>query len=489
MKQPTTRFFLDKRVNKDGAQRIYADIHFGYSEIDYKKTRKNFNSDRKNYKRVVLYAECKIKAENFGKTVIKGSRKVFVFDQKTFDKYSRSNRFIKTKLEKIKTAVDDVANQFYIKKKNPSPEEFKKHLLIELGRNEANVVKEKSVLEYLYDKIKSDKEDAKKGKKNALSPNHIKTYVSLSRMFENYQIATQKEIMFSDFNNKKFQWHFFEIVDSIYRGEIEVDNPNQARKQAKDPTGYGVKSINKYIKLLHRVLRLGKRDGHDMTLDLEDSNLMLENPPPQKEIYLNEPELQKIINIKVNQPELLNAKYYLIMASLMGLRVEDMTTLHKLKPKVYSSNGKSFEGVKVYINKTKSEVVIPLLKPVRGVLLENNNRFPVFKESVNKHLKTLCDLVGVNSLEERTKISFRGGKLETLKVPKYELVTTHDCRRSFITNLGLKGVSQDIVLSITHPKKKNSNDMMAVYNNANMVDKAAVFLNAIEKIKSKVYYA
>ncbi|GAA3608903.1 hypothetical protein Q4Q39_17465 [Flavivirga amylovorans] len=306
-------------------------------------------------------------------------------------------------------------------------------------------------------------------------------------MFENYQIATKKEVFFSDFNNKQFQWKFFGVVDSIYRGEIEVDNPNQTKKQRKDPTGYNVKSINKYIKLLHRVLRLGKRDGYNMTLDLEDSNLMLENPPAEKEIYINESELEKIINTEVHEPELLNAKQYLILASLMGLRIEDMTTLCTLKPKLYSNNGKSFKGVKVYVNKTKTEVIIPLLKPVQDVLNKNMGKFPVFKESVNKHLKILCALLKIDSLEEHTKISFRDGKLETLKIPKYKLITTHDCRRSFVTNLGLKGINQNIVESITHPKKKNVSNMMAVYNNSSMVDKALTFLNSLDKIQSKVY--
>lgn len=487
MKQPFLRFYLDSHENKSGERKIFLDISIGYSEIDFDKPYKNFNSDRKKYKPIKISTGCRIKPENFGKVVEKGSRKVFSFDQNIFDKYSRVNRSIKTKLEQIKNAVVDVTNQFYIKKYNPNPEEFKDALLIELGRKQGDVIKEKSVLEYLYDKIKTDREDAKQGKKNALSPNHIKTYVSLSRMFENYEIATNTQVMFSNFNNRNFQWEFFRLVDAIYRGEIEVDNPNQSKKQRKDPTGYGVKSINKYIKLLHRVLRLGKRDGYNMTLDIEDSSLMLENPPAEKEIYLSEPELKKVIDIKVTDPELLNAKQYLILASLMGLRIEDMSTLYALKPRTYTKEDKSFKGVKVYINKTKTEVIIPLLKPVQEVLKENKGKFPVFKESVNKHLKILCALLKINALEERTKISFRDGKLETLKVPKHELVTTHDCRRSFITNLGLKGVSQDIVLSITHPKKKDSNNMMSVYNNSSMVDKAFVFLNSLDRIDSKVY--
>lgn len=487
MKYPTTRFYLDTYENKKGEKKIFVDISFAYSEIDLDKIRKNFNSERKKYKRVKMFTECKIKPENFGKLVFRGDKKVFTFDQRIFDRYSRTNRSIKTKLERIENAVNEVGNLFYVKKLNPTPAEFKNKLLIELGITNEEVTKEKSVLEYLREKIETDKEDAKQGKKDALTLNHIKTYTSLSRMFENYELATKHRVLFSDFNDRNFQWEFFGVVDSIYRGDTKVVNLNQSKKQRRDPTGYGVKSINKYIKLLHRVLRLGKRDGYNMTLDIENSSLMLENPPPQKEIYLNENELKTIIKTKVTDPELLNAQQYLVMASLMGLRIDDMSKLHELETEIFKKDDKSFIGVKVYINKTKTEVIIPILKPVQDILDDNQGKFPLFRETVNKHIKSLCAILKINTLEERTKISFRDGKLETLKIPKWQLITTHDCRRSFVTNLGLKGINQDIVAFITHPKKKDNNNMMAVYNNSSMVDKAFTFLDAIDKIESDIY--
>ena len=480
MNLPIIRYYLDSRKNTKNEQRIFIDISFSYSEFDY-------DNSKTKYERVKYFSGCYIKPEYFVKQVNRGSKTVSTYDEKAFNRYSKSNRAIKTKLEQIETAINNVANRFYVNKQNPSPKEFKSELLIELGETKKQVVREKSVLEFLQEKIKTDKEDTKQGKKNALSVNHIKTYVSLSRMFENYEIATKSTVMFSDFNAKNFQWDFFEVVDSIYRGEIEIDNPNQSKKQRKDPTGYGVKSINKYIKLLHRVLKLGKGAGYNMTLDVEDSSLKLENPPPQKEIYLNENELKKIIDTKVIEPELLNAKQYLVMASLMGLRIEDMSKLHELSPKSFKKDRKSFLGVKVNVKKTKTEVIIPILKPVKEILDKNQGKFPLFRETVNKHIKTLCSILKIDTLEERTKISFRDGKLETVKVPKCELLTTHDFRRSFVTNLGLKGVNQDIVASITHPKKKDSNNMMAVYNNSSMVDKAFTFLDAIDKIESNVY--
>lgn len=488
MKQPTLRFYLDGRPNKNGERQIFLDISIGYAEVDFTKQPQQYNSDRKVYKPIKISTLCRIKPENFGSEIQKGTRNVFVFDQKVFNKYSKTNRSIKTRLEQIENVVNEVTNQFYIKQSNPTPKEFKNELELKLGRKQAEVVKEQTVLEYLYRKIENDREAIKLNKKDSLSPNHIKTYVSLSRMFENYHLATKTEIKFSDFNDKIFYWNFFKVVDAIYRGEIEVKNPNQDKAQRKEPTGYGIRSINKYIKLLHRVFVLAKNDGHNITLDLSDKSLSLQTPPAEKEIYLNETELKKIIDSKVPSGELKLAKEYLTMASLMGLRVDDMEDLYKLSPETFKSKKGDFIGVKIKVKKTKSEVIIPLLKPVRDVLNNNQGKFPVFKErAVNVAIKKLCKLLEIDTLEKRTKISFNQGKIVSNDIPKYELISTHDCRRSFITNLVGCNVSSDKIKSITHPKKVNGKDMVALYNKADLVDKASGFLAEIKSIESDIY--
>lgn len=489
MKQPVLRFYLDGRPNKKGERQILLDISIGYSELDFTRKIDNFNSDRKKYKPINISTLCKIKPENFGSYTIKGNRKVFAYDEKVFFHYSKKNRAIRTKLEKITNAVNDVTNHYYITEGNPTPKEFKNALEIKLGRQKKEVVKEKTVLEFLYDKIESDRQAIIMKKKDAISENHIKTFVSLSRMFENYQIATKTEIKFADFNSQTFYWNFFKTVDAIYRGEMEVDNPNQSKKQRKDPTGYGIKSINKYIKLLLQILRLGKKAGYSITLDFEDKGLFLQNPPAEKEIYLSEAEIQKAIETPIGNAELENARHYLIIASLMGLRIEDMEQLHKLKPQTFKGKKKTFIGVKVKIKKTKTEAIIPLLKPVRDILATTNNTFPVFGERpVNVNLKKVCQVLEINSPEKRTKVSFNQGQIVTTDIPKYELVTTHDCRRSFITNLLANNVSGEKIKYITHPKKLDSKDMMALYNKADLIDKAENFLAEIEGRNSHVYY-
>ena len=125
---------------------------------------------------------------------------------------------------------------------------------------------------------------------------------------------------------------------------------------------------------------------------------------------------------------------------------------------------------------------------MRDILAKNDNIFPVFKEtSVNKNIKIVCKLFEINSLEQRTKVSFNQGQLVTTDIPKYDLVSTHDCRRSFITNLLENNVNGDKIKYITHPQKTDTKDMMALYNKASLIDKAENFLSELEHIKSEIY--
>ncbi len=162
MKQPTLRFYLDNKVNKKGERQILLDISLGYSETDLSK-------NKKRYKPVHFSTLCKIHPENFGKYIQKGSKRVFVYDEATFFRYSRKNRFIRIRIEKITNAVNEVTNDFYIKETYPTPKEFKDALEIKLGRKKEPVIKEETVLEFLYEKIEQDKRDVEMKKKGALS--------------------------------------------------------------------------------------------------------------------------------------------------------------------------------------------------------------------------------------------------------------------------------------------------------------------------------
>ncbi|GGG37208.1 hypothetical protein GCM10011344_42540 [Dokdonia pacifica] len=104
------------------------------------------------------------------------------------------------------------------------------------------------------------------------------------------------------------------------------------------------------------------------------------------------------------------------------------------------------------------------------------------------NIKRACILLDIETLEEKTKIRFNQGKIVTTGIPKYELVSTYDCTRSFITNLLKNNINGEGIKYITNPKKQDSNDMIALYNKDNLIDKAEMLLIEINLISKYGIY-
>lgn len=84
-----------------------------------------------------------------------------------------------------------------------------------------------------------------------------------------------------------------------------------------------------------------------------------------------------------------------------------------------------------------------ILPKVREILDKRGNSFPKSfggniesaKTIFNLYIKEVCRLAGLNQIVSGSKVNPKTNRKEAGKYPKYELVTSHICRRSFATNL------------------------------------------------------
>lgn len=106
-------------------------------------------------------------------------------------------------------------------------------------------------------------------------------------------------------------------------------------------------------------------------------------------------------------------------------------------------------SVSIVAEKTKKPVVIPLHPYVRAIYYKYNGILPKLgdKYNTNVHLKNLARLAGINEIVSKTEN--RGGKVTTQKYQKYDLVSFHTARRSFATNMVLKGVPTLAIRQLT----------------------------------------
>lgn len=149
-----------------------------------------------------------------------------------------------------------------------------------------------------------------------------------------------------------------------------------------------------------------------------------------KDVYLNDREIDTIFNYDFDgSPRLDNARDLFIIGLRTGLRVSDFLSLKGIDMK------KGF--IEVETQKTGETVVIPLHQQITAILNKRNGSLPhtISDQNFNKYVKEVCELAGITQPVTGAKMNPETKRKESGTFPKYELISSHTCRRSFASNL------------------------------------------------------
>jgi len=107
------------------------------------------------------------------------------------------------------------------------------------------------------------------------------------------------------------------------------------------------------------------------------------------------------------------------------------------------------------VREVRKSVFIPV-HPVVTEIIAKYNGLPekISDDNLNLEIKKACKMVGFDSIETRTRTI--GGKKVTTQYHKYELVSSHTCRRSFCTNMYLRDMDILMIMSISAHKSITS---------------------------------
>lgn len=476
MKNLKIRYYLEA-TSKDLEARIkkelvMASINYGYSELD-KKGNKQYKPTRFSLQVNILPNRFGLKEYNFK------------FDEIVFKNMNKNDASVRTKMLQLETALIEIATEHISAVTLPTSTE----LIAELSSRMRvkKVVEAKiSILDFLYSKIKTDTENINKSKKRSKTANTIKTYITVSHLIENYQIATNEILSFANFNEKSY-WKFWDVLDDILSNKIIVFNPKQPKRQRKQSYGYLVSTLRKYQISLLASLRQAKKEGHITPLDVNDSELILQNVKAAKIFYLESDLLKSVLESDVSTNyELQNAKDYLIIASLTGMRFESMKDAENTTITSFKDNKYDFKYIHSIHNKTTTEVFIPLLKPVCDII--NQRGFPKIPVNsvINENLKKLLKYLNVEPTTKVKLVTYSNGTIETTE-PISGLMRTHDCKGNFYSNLRALQISKSVIDSITHPDRPPENAMGKIYDKTDMLTIAKEFVDVVNKVESDVY--
>lgn len=160
------------------------------------------------------------------------------------------------------------------------------------------------------------------------------------------------------------------------------------------------------------------------------------------DIYLNEDELKKMYDKELTDREDLTRDWFIIDC-YTGLRISDL----KLLDARNLSNG----YITIANEKTDEKVVLPV-HPYVAKIIQKHGGFPrtITDQEINRTIKKVAEKAGIT--QDVLFTITKGGVRKDCYLKKFQMVSNHTSRRSFITNLLKRGVSETLVMKMAGMK-------------------------------------
>ncbi|MHA1973113.1 MAG: site-specific integrase [Candidatus Hodarchaeales archaeon] len=273
-----------------------------------------------------------------------------------------------------------------------------------------------------------------------------KTFFPLYKIFVETAKTTKAPSTIKNYNNslhyyekfsdeKNFYFHFAEINKAFYSTFTDFLIEDQ---------GLSNNTVGRVVKDLKTFLNWTIANGYSKNLEYKNFKILREDI---EIVYLTSEELDRLYDFKFESEALKKTRDLFCFGCFTGLRFSDIANLDK-------SNVKGGE-ILIRIQKTKEIIAIPLLSRAEKILKRYKYKLPVItNQKLNFNLKKICEKAEIN---QKIKIhKYRGSKRDDSISPKYELITTHSARRTFITLSLEKGIRPEVVMAITGHKSYNS---------------------------------
>ena len=264
--------------------------------------------------------------------------------------------------------------------------------------------------------------------KNTKAERTIKSYVTTRNFLKDFVNVTNYDIRFESLDYKfyeKFQNYAFEI------------------KETK----------NNYFAKLVTVIKTFMTWSFDRDYHKNlDYKKFKANERNVEVIYLTMEELLKLYNFEFENDRLNRTRDVYCFGCFTGLRFSDLKQL--------KASNIFEEHLKLNIQKTKTiDHKIPLNKYSKAILEKYKETIyeplpTISSQKFNKYIKESCKFVGIDTPTTITR--YIGTRRIDKTVPKYELITSHTARKTFVTNSLILGMKEMVVRNITGHKKEES---------------------------------
>jgi integrase len=249
------------------------------------------------------------------------------------------------------------------------------------------------------------------------SPGTVKNYNQSLNSIEAYNI----DLTFADIDMK------------FYRSFIKWCND-------KD---WSMNYIAQHIKNLVCLMKATKKRGYHDTIAYLDEDFKVIQEQTD-DIALSQKELDKLYKHNVPDRTRDIARDWFIIDCYLGLRVSDIQLL----------NARNIHGDTITIanEKTDTKVVLPMRTEVKEILAKWEGFPPkMTDQEINRSIKEVAEVAGLD--QPVLYFLTKGGSRRDFYLKKFEMISCHTARRSFITNLLNAGATDNQVMQLAGIKK------------------------------------
>jgi integrase len=316
-------------------------------------------------------------------------------------------------------------------KTKPNPIEIKNKLLIFLNGEQDEKTNPNNLLSFYEFWTNNVNETSKRinPKTNKLVTKHtIKCMNQTMNVLKRFEKSTRYKIEFETIN-LEFYRLFVNYCDRI--------------------ENFRTNTFGKHIRIIKGVLNRAEILGYPVNKEfrISDFRSPTENTTA---IYLTENEIRAIIDLDLTKfPGLAKTRDLFVIGCYTGLRFGDYSNLNRAE--LIDRN-----TIKIKTYKTAKTVILPILEPIKDTIqkymdLEGNQfNFPksISNQKFNSQLKEIAKKIP--ELKTRVRyVSHINGKEVVEDNYKWEKVTSHTCRRSFATNMYLRGIDVFLIMKLT----------------------------------------
>ncbi|AQX07909.1 phage integrase SAM-like domain-containing protein [Elizabethkingia ursingii] len=209
---------------------------------------------------------------------------------------------------------------------------------------------------------------------------------------------------------------------------VDLNFHNSFISYLKDVHNYGNTTIEKQLSTIKQYIREAGQKGYKINPEIESSSFTIKKDEVI-DTYLNEDEIDLIYNYDLSDNRRLdNVRDMFITGLWTGLRISDLKRINSFD----MSNNR----IKISeTEKTDTFVEVPIHPQLRQILEKREGVLPeISDQRFNEYVKELCELVGINEVILGGLRNPETNRKEKGNFPKFKLISSHTCRRSFVSN-------------------------------------------------------